>query len=876
LWTAILTVQAQTLLDLKSQGRNVDFSGAVATKPFRVGTTLPAVCNIGEAFFKSDAPPGSNLYTCTATNTWTVQSGSGGAASLPTTTNLVKGNGSGGAAIANPGADYYKPGMAISSMDLPLNVATTDGQNTFSDPGNQYFGKYDVACDATGVAADNVLVKKSGAACVTLSTSDTKIDSGLVGLLVSGSTTTSGRVRKFGVGDCSSVGTIAAGDWIVPSTTTAGYCEGSSSRPTAGTVIIGRANGPSGGTVPVDIQIDPNATGGNSDHSSAINSTDFAVAADNVAHTLSWDTNEEDVGGIHSTSTTPARFTIQHTGWYGVACQVFGNTINLNNNMLELRVVKNGSTVVADDFFAGTVAYKVFRAAAAVHLVATDYLTCDVRSNVTGNITLTHGSGLTFMQVTGLNGGGAGGSSTPGGSDTQLQYNSAGSFSGSADFTLSSHTLAGGASAILNMGSAPAATGLKIPTAAGAAPTADGQIAVDSTAHALKFGSNGSTKTMMDTTTAVQSSQLPTTVLDGSGAYCADAGSTDAYACTLSPAPGSYVTGARYRFKANTANTGSATINFNSLGAKPIKKAAGGVTTDIADNDIRAGQVVDVVYDGTNMQMQSTLGNAAAGGGSGYATIQSNGTSQTQRSTVNFIGRGVTGDDGTTLTNVRFCDPSTSVCMKDDFVGGNITAGSVGELGWSTSVSGSAFVWTGLTDPAEPGNVDLETGTTSGSIGAFYIPARTTAFDPSSNFDMTFRVKADSSSNVTARAGYGDSTSSFDAPANGIYLEHLDTDTNWFCVARASSTQARTNSAVAFGTSWIWLRVRRKDASTIGCTVATTMANVLNTANEVTVTTNIPTAGTGMLSFTMIKNTAAADKHWALGYFDNIITGLTR
>jgi hypothetical protein len=863
-------------LDLKSQGRNVDFSGAVATKPFRVGTTLPAVCNIGEAFFKSDAPPGSNLYTCTATNTWTVQSGSGGAASLPTTTNLVKGNGSGGAAIANPGADYYKPGMAISSMDLPLNVATTDGQNTFSDPGNQYFGKYDVACDATGVAADNVLVKKSGAACVTLSTSDTKIDSGLVGLLVSGSTTTSGRVRKFGVGDCSSVGTIAAGDWIVPSTTTAGYCEGSSSRPTAGTVIIGRANGPSGGTVPVDIQIDPNATGGNSDHSSAINSTDFAVAADNVAHTLSWDTNEEDVGGIHSTSTTPARFTIQHTGWYGVACQVFGNTINLNNNMLELRVVKNGSTVVADDFFAGTVAYKVFRAAAAVHLVATDYLTCDVRSNVTGNITLTHGSGLTFMQVTGLNGGGAGGSSTPGGSDTQLQYNSAGSFSGSADFTLSSHTLVGGASAILNMGSAPAATGLKIPTAAGAAPTADGQIAVDSTAHALKFGSNGSTKTMMDTTTAVQSSQLPTTVLDGSGAYCADAGSTDAYACTLSPAPGSYVTGARYRFKANTANTGSATINFNSLGAKPIKKAAGGVTTDIADNDIRAGQVVDVVYDGTNMQMQSTLGNAAAGGGSGYATIQSNGTSQTQRSTVNFIGRGVTGDDGTTLTNVRFCDPSTSVCMKDDFVGGNITAGSVGELGWSTSVSGSAFVWTGLTDPAEPGNVDLETGTTSGSIGAFYIPARTTAFDPSSNFDMTFRVKADSSSNVTARAGYGDSTSSFDAPANGIYLEHLDTDTNWFCVARASSTQARTNSAVAFGTSWIWLRVRRKDASTIGCTVATTMANVLNTANEVTVTTNIPTAGTGMLSFTMIKNTAAADKHWALGYFDNIITGLTR
>lgn len=108
--------------------------------------------------------------------------------------------------------------------------------------------------------------------------------------------------------------------------------------------------------------------------------------------------------------------------------------------------------------------------------------------------------------------------------------------------------------------------------------------------------------------------QTPTSVLDDSVAYCADAGGTDTYACTLSPAPGSYVTGARYRFKANTANTGAATINFNSLGAKTIVKVAGGITTALSDNDIRSGQFVDLVYDGTNMQMQSTLGNAAAGG----------------------------------------------------------------------------------------------------------------------------------------------------------------------------------------------------------------------------------------------------------------------
>ena len=102
---------------------------------------------------------------------------------------------------------------------------------------------------------------------------------------------------------------------------------------------------------------------------------------------------------------------------------------------------------------------------------------------------------------------------------------------------------------------------------------------------------------------------------------CTDAGSTDAYACSPTITLGSYATNQRVQLYANTANTGAATINISSLGAKTIKKAAGGITTDLADNDIRAGQIVDLVYDGTNFQMQSTLGNAAAGGGGGTAII---------------------------------------------------------------------------------------------------------------------------------------------------------------------------------------------------------------------------------------------------------------
>jgi len=104
--------------------------------------------------------------------------------------------------------------------------------------------------------------------------------------------------------------------------------------------------------------------------------------------------------------------------------------------------------------------------------------------------------------------------------------------------------------------------------------------------------------------------------------FASDAGSTDDYAATLSPAITAYVTGAHYRFKANTANTGAATINLNSLGAKTIVKVAGGITTALATNDIRSGQWVDVVYDGANMQMQSTLGNAASGGTPGGSDTQ--------------------------------------------------------------------------------------------------------------------------------------------------------------------------------------------------------------------------------------------------------------
>lgn len=86
--------------------------------------------------------------------------------------------------------------------------------------------------------------------------------------------------------------------------------------------------------------------------------------------------------------------------------------------------------------------------------------------------------------------------------------------------------------------------------------------------------------------------------------YAADSGGSDAYAITLAPAITAYTVGMAIQFKANTANTGAATLNVNGLGAKTIKK---NVSSDLSTGDILAGQMVKVLYDGTNFQLVSTI-----------------------------------------------------------------------------------------------------------------------------------------------------------------------------------------------------------------------------------------------------------------------------
>ncbi len=90
----------------------------------------------------------------------------------------------------------------------------------------------------------------------------------------------------------------------------------------------------------------------------------------------------------------------------------------------------------------------------------------------------------------------------------------------------------------------------------------------------------------------------------GTDWYASSSIGTDAYAIAITPAITAYTAGMKFRFKADVANTGACTLAVSGLSALAIKKNN---DQDLVTGDIEAGQIVEVVYDGTDFQMQSQV-----------------------------------------------------------------------------------------------------------------------------------------------------------------------------------------------------------------------------------------------------------------------------
>lgn len=99
-----------------------------------------------------------------------------------------------------------------------------------------------------------------------------------------------------------------------------------------------------------------------------------------------------------------------------------------------------------------------------------------------------------------------------------------------------------------------------------------------------------------DATDAANLSQVQSTVVKLIGSVSG----TNTITGSLTPALGAYAAGQMFYFVAAGDNTGAVTLNINSLGAKNVTKNG---STALSAAEIKSGQTVAVIYDGTRFQM---------------------------------------------------------------------------------------------------------------------------------------------------------------------------------------------------------------------------------------------------------------------------------
>lgn len=237
-------------------------------------------------------------------------------------------------------------------------------------------------------------------------------------------------------------------------------------------------------------------------------------------------------------------------------------------------------------------------------------------------------SASAWAQTTCVNCGGAGGagSATPGGSDTNVQYNDAATLGGKSTFTFNKTTdtltvngtiantgVAGSPGTItLGSGSATSPSWLEVDSGDAASDGEPGYVKFGVSPANASFGyisASASTDLagnkrfcMWAAIPAADCTDFVMKLSDfqaNTSRWYTDVVGTDAYAITPSPALAGWVAGQSFCFLPNVLNTGNATLNVNGLGAKNI--LGGWNRKTLVDGDIQAGVPVCGNYDGTQV-----------------------------------------------------------------------------------------------------------------------------------------------------------------------------------------------------------------------------------------------------------------------------------
>jgi len=121
---------------------------------------------------------------------------------------------------------------------------------------------------------------------------------------------------------------------------------------------------------------------------------------------------------------------------------------------------------------------------------------------------------------------------------------------------------------------------------------------------------------------ATDHNQRRTDIVLNAGDYEDSTGSANAYALAIDSSF-SLAAGTVVKFKANFANTAAATLNVNTGGAVNIFKHG---NEALAADDIKSGDIVVCIYDGTQWQMVSSSGVRVACGTGTYNGTATSGT----------------------------------------------------------------------------------------------------------------------------------------------------------------------------------------------------------------------------------------------------------
>ena len=313
---------------------------------------------------------------------------------------------------------------------------------------------------------------------------------------------------------------------------------------------------------------------------------------------------------------------------------------------------------------------------------------------------------------------------------------------------------------------------------------------------------------------------------------CDATGSPNAYVCTFDPAITEYNANVTYIFSANAANTGPATLNINGVGATPITKMTGGITTALIANDIRAGQRVMVIYDGTNMQMVSQLGNAATGTGdfSSNTATSVDGEAVLFSGTSGKTGKRATGTGVAHLTaGVLGASPvALATEVAGDLLYANLTPPSTASLllgrgnttgDWQEILLGTNLAMAGNTLNATGGTGGLPADTALRAV--FYDTATTGDGAPG----LTFATGGGSIATVANRRTARSATGTLDT-TDGPVVE---------CSAPSANVTLTLPSTAGTQT---WLHILKDDNTAFTCTIQAAAGQALNgvTAGTLTLT----------------------------------------